>query len=977
MNTDNIKFDYNMKTFIMLLGFSFGISLFSTALADTPELLDVKVHDFYKKRSDGSIGRSLKLTYRGAESLKNAKIEILSKGNREIFPVLCESSDSIPVLLSSEIGVKQNDTIIVNLLLTKNKLSERVVIPAMRHWTVYIYPHSHVDVGYTNTQENVEFIHKRNLDVAMDLAEKTRNYPKDARFCWNPEVVWPVERYLNSESKEKTERLIKAIKRGDISIDAGYVSTNTSASSDEELLQLFTFGKELESLTGKPVQTMVQTDIPGMSWGVVPAANQMGIKYVLSLFNGSDRTGWSHDFSFRPFWWVGPDGQSKVLFLQPGAYTPGALAKGKYFWPKLAGQTDRSKLIPIVQTDNPRANFIDNYLAEMLPKLEKDEKYPYDIFPMTWCMADNTPIDVDLPDAVKSWNEEYAFPHLKICTATEIMQAFDERWGDQLPELRGDFTEYWTDGLGTSADKTGESRIVKERLVQSEILWSMLRSKEEEPKDLVKEAWRNMILSTEHTWAFMDPNRQPIQDNILKTKYGYFDNAKSITDSLLLMAYEKIEDKFSDNLTVFNTESWERTGIVTVSKDVAQKYNSVYDANGKKLVSQILSSGELVFMAEKIPALGCRTYYLRKELRKDNSIIKKSSINTLDNGIVQVKVDSLTGDISSLLYKNTEFVDSEALVSLNSYRYLKGGETSGRAYKATNVKIRQGEVGPLVNSLIIESDAKGCNSLVREVRLLRGASSVFFENVLDKQNILDKEGIHFGFAFNIPESTVRVNIPWGVFKLEEEQLKAANRNWIAMQRWLNISNSDKNVTWCSLNSCTFESGDMTANIIEGAYESPLWIRHLQPSSTIYSWALNNHWHTNFRLSQEGKIRFRYSLLPALGTFDIVESNRFAMEQYRPLIAVQTKKNFKFQSTLSIEGNNNVVLSNYKTIDKGKTTILRFLSFSEKTELVSLKWNKKQPKSLAYLKDGNVYPLEKEGNTFIVPSKGVVSLQVKW
>ena len=106
----------------------------------------------------------------------------------------------------------------------------------------------------------------------------------------------------------------------------------------------------------------------------------------------------------------------------------------------------------------------------MLPKLEKDSNYPYDIFPMTWCMADNTPIDADLPDAVKSWNEEYAYPHIKICTATEIMQTFEKRWGDKLPELKGDFTEYWTDGLGSSAEKTGEARVVKEHLVQAEIL---------------------------------------------------------------------------------------------------------------------------------------------------------------------------------------------------------------------------------------------------------------------------------------------------------------------------------------------------------------------------------------------------------------------------------------------------------------------------------------------------------------------------
>lgn len=287
-----------MKHLITLLLFVAGGTFTPAVSAETAEYLNIKINNYYKKRTDGTIGRSLLLSYHGCRSIDNAKVEIISKKQKEQFFVTGLSSDSIPILLSSEIGVKQNDTILVNLVFPDNKLSEKVIVPAMRHWTIYIYPHSHVDIGYTNTQENVEFIHKRNLDVAMELADKTRNYPKDARFCWNPEVVWPVERYLNSEPEEKKQRLLNAIKKGDISIDAGYVSTNTSASNDEELLQLFYYGKKFEKLTGKPVQTLVQTDIPGMSWGIVPAASQMGIKYVLSLFNGSDRTGWTHELSF-------------------------------------------------------------------------------------------------------------------------------------------------------------------------------------------------------------------------------------------------------------------------------------------------------------------------------------------------------------------------------------------------------------------------------------------------------------------------------------------------------------------------------------------------------------------------------------------------------------------------------------------------------------------------------------------------------
>lgn len=963
---------------IFLLGFintSEGlVSLFSSI---QPELFDVYVCDHYKYRPDGQAGREVLITYRGDKNMSNAKVEIGSEKGNETITLNTTRNDSISVLLLPNIGVEKNDTIVVCLTIGQNKLSREIIVHAMRHWTVYIYPHSHVDIGYTNTQENVEFIHKRNLDVAMDLAEKTAHYPADAKFRWNPEVVWPIERYLNSESPDKKKRLLDAIKKGYISVDAGYVSTNTSASSDEELLQLFHYGKKLEKETGKAVKTMVQVDIPGVSWGVVPAANQLGISYCLSLFNGYDRTGFTHELSFRPFWWIGPDGKSKVLFLQPGAYTPGALAKGKYFWPQLAGQTDTTKLIPIVRTNNPRENFIDSYLEEMLPKLEKEKDYPYDIFPMTWCMADNTPIDVDLPDAVKSWNEEYAYPHVRICTATEMVQAYETKYSDQLPTLQGDFTEYWTDGLGSSAEKTGESREVKEKLVQAEIIWSMLNPDKEEPQEMIQEAWRTIILSTEHTWAFMQPDKQPISGTILKTKLGYFDKAKEMTDQVMKMAYQDIEDKNSTAITVFNTNTWSQTGLVTLSKEISDVYKSLADMDGKEIVSQELSSGELVFLAQDVPALGNKTFLLKKEKNEYNETSQKSSNTTLDNTIVTLVVDPITGDVVSLLYKGEEFVDSEALCAINSFRYLEGDNTSGRATKATDVLISVKEKGALINSLLIESKAKGCNSLKREIRLTKGSACVEFNNTVDKQAIPEKEGIHFGFAFQVPKGTVRVNIPWGVMELEKDQLKAGNRNWIALQRWLNISNENKGVTWCSMNACSFESGDMTANVIGGAFESPLWIRKIKPSSTIYSWALNNHWHTNFRLSQDGRIQFNYRILPHIGTYDVINSNQFAMEQYRPLVAVQTKKSFKQKNSLTISGTGKVVLSNYKTINNGKSHIVRLFSLSDTEESISLDWNKKQPRSIYYFEKEEKVKIPEVKGQIKVPAKGILTVHIDW
>ena len=63
---------------------------------------------------------------------------------------------------------------------------------------------------------------------------------------------------------------------------------------------------------------------------LVPVMAQEGIKYVISWPN-TDRGGNAHSRNIdgMPFWWVGPDGHSKVLFLQPGKYSnSGSMDKG-------------------------------------------------------------------------------------------------------------------------------------------------------------------------------------------------------------------------------------------------------------------------------------------------------------------------------------------------------------------------------------------------------------------------------------------------------------------------------------------------------------------------------------------------------------------------------------------------------------------------------------------------------------------------
>jgi len=224
----------------------------------------------------------------------------------------------------------------------------------------------------------------------------------------------------------------------------------------------------------------------------------------------------------------------------------------------------------------------------------------------------------------------------------------------------------------------------------------------------------------------------------------------------------------------------------------------------------------------------------------------------------------------------------------------------------------------------------GCKKLVREVRILRGQSWIELVNTLDKISTREKEGIHFGFAFNVPGATTRMDIPWGSMMPESDQLPCGNRNWLAFQRWVDMSNDNYGVTWTSIEAPLIEFGDLTANIIGPGKN---WLNSLPDTQTLFSWALNNHWHTNFPLEQGGLITFRYQILPH-GPYNPGTANRFGLEQNRPLIAVPAINNPVEKPLVAVE-NAHIAVSTFKQSEDGKAVILRLRSNSEQLEKVKL------------------------------------------
>jgi alpha-mannosidase len=213
-------------------------------------------------------------------------------------------------------------------------------------------------------------------------------------------------------------------------------------------------------------------------------------------------------------------------------------------------------------------------------------------------------------------------------------------------------------------------------------------------------------------------------------------------------------------------------------------------------------------------------------------------------------------------------------------------------------------------------------------------------NVIDKQKIYKQEGVHLAFPFNVPEGVMRMDVPWAVVRPEIDQLPGACKNYFTVQRWVDVSNEDYGVIWATVDAPLVEVGAITNDPRGGVG----WIKKLEPSTTLYSYVMNNYWETNYKAGQKGPTTFRYSIKPHR-RFDSGEAARFGIERSQPFIVVPVDKNAPVQnSILSVEPVG-VIVTAFKPADVGKAWIVRLFNASGRAEKARLTWAKPAPKTV--------------------------------
>jgi hypothetical protein len=828
----------------------------------------------------------------------------------------------------------------------------------VRPMTVYILPHSHTDIGYTELQTAVAEKQVNNLRRGIELARRTADYPAGARFVWNVEVVWAADLFLQRMNAGEREEFFQSVKNGQVELNGMYVNELSGLCRPEELIQLFRYATELSQNTGKKIESAMISDVPGFTWGGVSAMAQAGIRYLSDGPNYGEHR-FMAAWADKPFYWIGPDGKSKVLV-----------------WIPFQGYA----LEHIYDAMTPRL------VDDVCTRLQKPA-YPYDLAYIRWAgLGDNGAPDESICDFVKDWNDAYQSPKFKIAGTTEAFQALEQRYGSSLPEYRGDWTPYWENGAGSSARETAMNRQTAERLTQAQTLFAMFHPNAYPKKDFAV-AWKNVLLFSEHTWGSQGSINEPEHPQTTgqwALKKAYAEDADKQSRALLDLALNGAPTNAASRtgVEVINTLSWKRTQLVTVSRELSAAGDRVVDEWRETVPSQRLRSGELAFLAENIPAFASRRY--RIEPGKPGALPEAAQANNngLENGLIQLRVDETSGGIVDLRARGIDqnFAGSGNGEQLNGFIYLRGNapeqvQTNGP------VRISVGETGPLVASLIIDSEAPGCRHLQRELRLISGQDYVEIFNRVDKERLQAvnyqameaKECLDFGFPFQVPDADVLLDIPLAAMRPGADQIPLSCQDWFTIGRWVNVANANAGLTWVTLDAPLLQFDDPRAGMRDRKSHSITFKRGLH---RVYSWVMNNRWGTNYRAYQDGLAEFRYVLRP-FNKSDSAEATRFATGFDQPLIVSRPQeKKSASNPTLPQIDSKSVVVSAAKPSDDGRALIVRLFGASGKAEKISLHWPGRHPAHL-FLSNTSEEPLSKISDELTIAGYELVTLRAEF
>ncbi|AFZ37786.1 Alpha-mannosidase [Stanieria cyanosphaera PCC 7437] len=789
-----------------------------------------------------------------------------------------------------------------------NHLRQRLLPLAKNIKQRCFYPlgHAHLDMAWLWTTNETYQVAERTFQSVLNLQQQFPNltfgHTTSALYKW-----------IEQNRPELFSELKKAIKLGKWEILGGmWVEPDVNLISGESIIRQLFYGQKYLAEKFEQIATIAWLpDSFGFSWQLPQILKGAGIDYfVTGKLHWNDTT----KFPYGCFWWESPDGTKLLTLMSP---------------PNVTGVMDTN---PITMT---------NYAVEW-----ESQTGLQDIFWLPGVGDHGGGPTKDMLEVAAKWNNSPFFPRIQFTTASQYLAKINQTklslptWQDELYlELhRGCYT--------THSDQKKFNRYCEGLLYQAELFATLASTINENRFDcgtlshyldsnpnfvnsqpwqsLIEIAWKKVLFNQFHDIlpgtsipeVFAEANRDwqaaiEIGETILKQALS------AIASQIKLPAPPQPNAK---PIVVFNSLNWQRDEVVSIA---ATKSNwEVYDLQGNKLPSQLSCDNQLLFLAEAIPSVGYRLFWLvASEVTHANSFPNHF---ILENQYLKVKVNPTTGDLDSLFDKtNQKEILQGAGNQLQAYR------DRGQYWDAWDIDPNYQQY-PLPPAELIAIEWLDYGTIQQRLRVIRKlGSSEFTQDYLLQTNspslkitnVVNWQEtqvvVKAAFPFNLTSDYATYEIACGaIARATEPQTKVEQAKWeVPALKWADLTDSNQNYGVSLLNDCKYGYDSQSDQLRLTLLRSSLW-----PDPT----------------ADKGIHQFTYAIYPHIGSWELARTVHKSYELNIPLQVININIISSKEQQLSPVGSfldlsaENLILMALKPDRETKNLILRCYECHGKT-----------------------------------------------
>jgi hypothetical protein len=737
-----------------------------------------------------------------------------------------------------------------------------------RTWTIFVIQHSHIDIGYTEKQEVIAEFHRQFISQAVRFAVSPAQRDRDpnCRFKFTCEGFWQVEQFWAHATAAERRNFIRAVHEGVMELTSSYLHF-TELPDQEMLRHSVSYAAAFARREGIPLTAAMECDINGLSWGMADAQTEVGVRY-LSMNVNNYHGGYPFGRPMVPFWWESPSGR-RLLVWNGLTYHKANL------FGLMGGPTpDDNAGVPGLNMPGSGkwSDIQDTSVAErkIFPLLEWLEKsgYPYDFLPLmgSGLYTDNSPPGEQYCNILRQWNDKHG-SRILIRTAT-LAEFFArlEKHAAEFPVHRGEWTDWWSDGVAATPVDT----LLYRNAQRTRRVIDLLDPQHEAiaPERLTA-LDKKLMYYAEHTFGFSNtvvPQLMSHQVFARKSKHA-IDADQMACTALFEILRRRGEGEFQDrrpleykvinplntpvrSIAALPVKNWDAPAInrnCRVVDEKGREYNPQFTkVPGGWSIRVVVSLGAGEVRSFKLlPLLQAAEPRAPEGEMFENAFYRigwdkgRGIVSLKDLGSGREVLDSSVGSLGCPIYQLFPGADRTKM----GHDHPRNEITAGRC-----TAIRRAALGDVYEQWEFQYQVPGATQYLVLATFFRELPQIELTVRLMKTDVRDPEGMYVLFPFALTGGTWYLDKPGAAIRPGLDQLPQACCDYYCLQHGAAMAGPNCGAVYTTLDAPLVHIGGLK-----------LWryTTSIEPTGPVYSWLTNNKWDTNFRMSCGGAYDFRY------------------------------------------------------------------------------------------------------------------------